>query len=61
MPFADTEAMQAHLVEISRAVAPGAHAVLMLDQAGWHMSARLIVPDNITLLNRAGSAGGSHS
>lgn len=50
MPFADTEAMQAHLVEISRAVAPGAHAVLMLDQAGWRMSARLIVPDNITLL-----------
>lgn len=50
MPFADTEAMQAHLAEISRAVAPGAHAVLMLDQAGWHMSARLIVPDNITLL-----------
>jgi transposase len=50
MPFADTEAMQAHLAEIGRAVDPGAHAVLMLDQAGWHMSARLVVPDNITLL-----------
>jgi hypothetical protein len=50
MPFADTEAMQAHLIEISRAVDSGAHAVLMLDQAGWHMSARLVVPDNITLL-----------
>ena len=50
MPFADTEAMQAHLVEISLAVDPGAHAVLMLDQAGWHMSARLVVPENITLL-----------
>ena len=50
MPFADTEAMQAHLAEISLAVDPGAHAVLMLDQAGWHMSARLAVPDNITLL-----------
>jgi len=50
MPFADIEAMQAHLVEISLAVDPGAHAVLMLDQAGWHMSARLVVPDNITLL-----------
>jgi len=49
MPFADTEAMQAHLAEISLAVDPGAHAVLMLDQASWHMSARLIVPDNITL------------
>lgn len=50
MPFADTEAMQAHLGEISAAVAPGAHAVLVLDQAGWHMSTRLVVPDNITLM-----------
>ncbi len=50
MPFADTEAMQAHLAEISAAVAPDAHAVLVLDQAGWHVSTRLIVPDNITLL-----------
>ena len=36
--------------EISAAVAPGAHAVLMLDQAGWHMSAKLAVPANVTLL-----------
>ena len=50
MPFADTEAMQAHLAEISAAVTPGAHAVLVLDQAGWHLSTRLVVPDNITLL-----------
>ena len=32
------------------AVEPGCHAVLMLDQAGWHGSARLPVPANITLL-----------
>jgi transposase len=42
--------MQAHLIEISAAVAPGAHAVLILDQAGWHVSTRLAVPQNITLL-----------
>ena len=36
LPFADTEAMQLHLDEISRHVAPGAHAVLLLDRAGWH-------------------------
>jgi transposase len=29
---------------------PGAHAVLILDQAAWHLSPRLVVPDNITLL-----------
>jgi hypothetical protein len=50
MPWCDTPAMQAHLHEISAAVASGAHAVLILDQAGWHFSSRLVVPDNITLL-----------
>ena len=50
MPRCDTEAMELHLREISRAVEPGAHAVVILDQAGWHMSMRLAVPDNITLL-----------
>ena len=27
-----------------------AHAVLLVDQAGWHLSARLVVPANITIL-----------
>ena len=31
-------------------VAQGAHTVLLLDQAGWHGSAKMVVPDNITLL-----------
>ncbi len=51
MPFADTPAMAAHLAEISLAVAPGAHAILVLDGAGWHASAALKVPDNITRLH----------
>ena len=50
MPRCDTDAMTAHLAEISAAVEPGAHAVLILDQAGWHMSKALVVPDNITLI-----------
>jgi transposase len=40
--------MQLHLDEISRNVAPGAHAVLLLDRAGWHTTAKLDLPDNIT-------------
>jgi hypothetical protein len=36
LPNADTEAMQLHLNEISRHVADGAHAVLLMDRAGWH-------------------------
>jgi putative transposase len=42
--------MEAHLAEISTTVDPGAHAVVIVDQAGWHMSTKLNIPDNITLL-----------
>ena len=50
MPYCDTPAMEAHLLEISQAIDPGPHAVLILDQAGWHMSPKPDIPDNITLL-----------
>ena len=40
----------AHLIEISAAVDPGAHAVLIVDQAGWHLTPKLAIPDNITVL-----------
>lgn len=32
-------------------MAPGAHAVLVLDQAGWHTSTKLVVPNNITVVS----------
>jgi DDE superfamily endonuclease len=51
MPEVNVAAMQAHLAEISRRVRPGAHAILVLDGAGWHNSPRLRVPDNISLLS----------
>jgi transposase len=50
LPRCTTAAMALHLAEISQAVAPGAHAVVLLDQAGWHLSDKLTVPQNITLL-----------
>ena len=31
-------------------VDPGAHAVLIVDQAGWHLTPKLAIPDNITVL-----------
>src|SRR5277367_5386 len=48
LPYADTDMMQLHLDEISRNVAEGAHAVLLLDRAGWHITGKLNMPDNIT-------------
>jgi hypothetical protein len=50
LPWCNTEAMDAHLAEISAAVDPGAHAVLIVDQAGWHTTGKLDLPDNITIL-----------
>jgi hypothetical protein len=50
MPRCNSEAMNLHLAEIASQVAPGAHAVVMLDQAGWHLSHKLAVPANISLL-----------
>ena len=50
MPHADAQAMNAHLVEISKTVAEGAHAILVLDGAGWQGSTTLCIPENITLL-----------
>ena len=37
LPACNTEAMNLHLAEIANEVAPGKHAVLVLDQAGWHL------------------------
>jgi transposase len=42
--------MGLHLAEIATMVSAGRHAVLLLDQAAWHLSAALAVPPNITLL-----------
>ena len=50
MPEVNLAAMEAHLAAVSERVSPGAHAVLVLDGAGWHSSPRLRVPDNISLL-----------
>lgn len=51
LPYADKQAMTLHLAEISRTVAPGAHAVVIMDGAGWHKpGGRLVVPENVSVL-----------
>jgi hypothetical protein len=50
LPWCDTQAMNAHLEEISAAIDPGAHAVLVVDQAGWHLTPKLRMPKNISVL-----------
>jgi transposase len=50
LPYVNTGATGRHLAEIARHVTPGAHAVVVLDGAGWHASGELAVPENLTLL-----------
>ena len=50
LPVCNTVGMNLHLKEISLAVTPGAHAIIIVDQAGWHFSKGLETPDNITVL-----------
>ena len=50
-PTVNTEYMNHHLRFISERVGPNVHVVLVLDQAGWHLSKGLRVPENVTLLH----------
>lgn len=48
LPEATTPGMQLLLEEVSQAVAPDAHAVLILDRAGWHTARKLTWPANVS-------------
>jgi transposase len=48
MPFANTETMNIQLSDFSRQLGPDVHAILVLDQAGWHTTKRLTAPENVT-------------
>jgi DDE superfamily endonuclease len=50
LPEVSTVAMNLFLAELARVVPSGTHAVLVLDRAGWHVSADLVVPANLTLV-----------
>ena len=50
LPEATTAAMSLFLAGFAEQLEPDTHAVLILDQAGWHGGSQLLVPDNVTLL-----------
>jgi putative transposase len=52
LPEVSIAAMGLFLAELSRAVPAGTHAVVVLDRAGWHVSADLVVPANLTLVHQ---------
>ena len=42
--------MNLFLAELSQAVVPGAHGIVLMDKAGWHTSGDLVVPENLSLI-----------
>jgi hypothetical protein len=45
-----TASMNAFLAELAKAIPEDRHAIVLMDQAGWHLSGTLAVPANITLV-----------
>lgn len=50
VPYMDTDMMNLFLSEFAESLEADVHAVMILDQAGWHRSGNLEVPDNVTLI-----------
>lgn len=50
VPSANQEGFQRHLEEISYHVPKNRHAVVVLDQAGWHKANQVNIPVNLSLL-----------
>lgn len=49
-PYMNTTEMNRFLKMVGDELGPCDHAVLIMDQAGWHRAKAMIVPDNITIL-----------
>lgn len=49
-PHVNTGTFSVFLSMLSKDLGAADHAVLILDQAGWHKAKTLVVPDNITIL-----------
>ncbi len=50
LPWVNAKTMQLHLDEISKMVERKAHGVVLMDRGGWHTTAKLNVPKNLTII-----------
>ena len=55
LPRANSAAMQLHLNEISKHVSRKAHAVVLMDRAGWHTTDNLVARRPNVLALRGGA------
>ena len=49
-PHVNTGTMSVFLEMMSEELGPDDHAVVIMDQAGWHKARKLVVPANSTIL-----------
>ena len=49
-PYINAEVMNIYLQQFSRELAEDVHGVLIWDQAGFHQSKALKIPDNVTII-----------
>ena len=50
LPRTDTPAMSVFLADFAKPLPENKHAVMVLDQAGWHGANALEIPGNVTLV-----------
>ncbi len=50
LPEVSTAAMSTFLEQFAATIDPDAHVVLVLDQAGWHGSRQLVIPETVSLV-----------
>ena len=50
LPYANTQAMNKFLGDLSLTIQGNRHIALLMDNAGWHSAKKLTVPSNITLI-----------
>lgn len=50
LPELNTDAMQVFLDQFAATLAADEHAVMVMDQAGWHTAADLVVPSNVSIV-----------
>lgn len=50
LPYVDLDGMRLYLDDFSRSLERDVYALLICDQAGWHTSGRLLIPDNVGIV-----------
>ena len=50
LPEATSKGLEKHLQEISYHVPEGRHAIVLMDQAGYHKASEITVPESVSIL-----------